>query len=80
MHDSWISYVSTDCPAMARFIKENKREIICKEGSENVDKAIVEYYTNKELYSTLISNVKQAALNNKWEMRAEQVISDLIDY
>lgn len=75
-----LPMISTDCPAMARFIMENKSGIICKEGSENIEKAIVEYYTNKELYSTLISNVKQAALNNTWEMRAEQVISDLIDY
>lgn len=75
-----LPMISTDCPAMARFIKENKSGIICKQGSENIEKAIVEYYTNKELYLTLMNNVKLAALNNTWEMRAEQVISDLMDY
>ena len=74
-----LPLVSTDCPAMARFIKQNESGIICKEGPESIEKAIVEYYTNDELYHSLIENVKKAALNNTWEKRVEQVINDLLN-
>ena len=71
--------VSTDCPAISRFILENESGLICKEGPEGLEKAILEYYTNDELYHALLENVKKAALNNTWEKRVEQVISDLLN-
>lgn len=73
-----LPVISTDCPAMARFIKENKSGIICKEGREGLEDAILEYYTNKQLYLGLIDNVKKAALKNTWEKRVEQMITDLM--
>lgn len=74
-----LPMISTDCPAMARFIDKNKSGIVCKEGAESIEKAIVEYYTNKELYFELLENVKKAASNNTWEKRIEQVIDDLLN-
>lgn len=74
-----LPMISTDCPAMARFIQQNESGLICKEGPEGLEKAILEYYTNDELYHALLDNVKTAALNNTWEKRVEQVISDLLN-
>ena len=74
-----LPMVSTDCPAISRFILENESGLICKEGPEGLEKAILEYYTNDELYHALLDNVKTAALNNTWEKRVEQVISDLLN-
>lgn len=74
-----LPMISTDCPAMARFIEQNESGIICKEGSESIEEAIRKYYTDEELYKRLIENVKKAALNNTWEKRIEQVVSDLLN-
>ena len=74
-----LPMISTDCPAMARFIQQNESGLICKEGADSIENAILEYYTNDELYHALLENVKKAALNNTWEKRVEQVISDLLN-
>ena len=74
-----LPMISTDCPAMARFIQQNESGLICKEGADSIENAILEYYTNEELYHALLENVKKAALNNTWEKRVEQVISDLLN-
>lgn len=74
-----LPMISTDCPAMARFIQQNESGLICKEGADNIENTILEYYTNDELYHALLENVKKAALNNTWEKRVEQVISDLLN-
>ena len=74
-----LPMISTDCPAMARFIQQNESRLICKEGADSIENAILEYYTNDELYHALLENVKKAALNNTWEKRVEQVISDLLN-
>jgi hypothetical protein len=74
-----LPMISTDCPAMARFIQQNESGLICKEGADSIENAILEYYTNDELYHALLENVKKAALNNTWEKRVEQAISDLLN-
>lgn len=73
-----LPVISTDCPAIARFIRKNKSGIVCREGPKSIEKAIIKYYTNKQIYLELIENVKEAALKNTWEKRVEQIIDDLI--
>lgn len=74
-----LPVISTDCPAIARFIRENNSGIVCNEGSQSIEDAINEYYTNRQLYLNLIENVEKAALKNTWEKRVEQMITDLMN-
>lgn len=74
-----LPVLSTDCPAMARFIEDNKCGIICKDNPDSIGAAISEYYRDNEKFKKAKDDVYEAALRNAWENRINKISMDLMN-
>lgn len=73
-----LPVLTTDCPAMARFVEENDCGIICKDNAKSIKEAIVEYYSDDKRFEDIKNKTFDAAVSNSWQKRIEKITDDLI--
>lgn len=73
-----LPVLTTDCPAMARFVKENDCGIICSDNPDSIKAALMDYYTDNDKFAEMKKKTFEAAVNNSWQKRIEKITDDLI--
>lgn len=73
-----LPILTTDVPAMARFVTENKCGIICKDNPESIKEALLRYYSDENAFKEMKRRTYEAAVNNTWEKRIEKISTDLM--
>lgn len=73
-----LPVLTTDCPAMSRFVKENECGIICNDNAKSIKNSLRDYYSDIERFRMLKKKTYEAARNNSWHNRIEKIKTDLL--
>ena len=73
-----LPILTTDVPAMARFVRENKCGIVCKDNPASIKEALLKYYSDEDAFREMKCSTYEAAINNTWEKRVEKIATDLM--
>ena len=73
-----LPVLTTDTPAMARFVTENKCGIVCRDNAKSIKEALLKYYSDENAFKEMKRSTYEAANNNTWEKRVEKIATDLM--